>query len=1223
MLNYDDYTKMNRLTKSVTCELRPVGNTRKFLEEADFIGIDRTLKEKAEAIKPVIDEWILQLMEKGLQHIAYDFSGDIDRSALESAINNAMNAALPSDMKSTKEIISGKFIYDILSDYAKSGKSSFPMEETLSAIDAVRGSLPIMERFLISRTTAVTTWLIDRVVDNYKIYRSNMPRIEALIEAGIDQKFPAIRDFRLESYYGMLLTQSAISGYNREIKGSLTEDGDLIQGVNGYVSELNQQNRANKEYHGSFYRLLDPLHKQILAPDEKQVTVSRIETEEELAQDFLAASQFAMGSADSIPALLADVKPELILVHGKHLHNLSHHIFGDDRIIPNYAKEAAEEEIRQYYAGGKLTARKEQEMMRRIANAGEIVRKKIYRFSELCDLTTGKLSWEKYVTAVKVALQNANTKTKDATKMLQDPKCTVKGDNENILRLKQAYEAIVELKNVANLISFGKNSMGINYDVVFYNSYESICRDLSIMGKSMNRAQAYITRKPSDMNGNTQTCLGSKARFSGCWYNGEKPRLTQDEYAFARKDGHYYLLLPAPGGKSVPFKDGTGFEILEYKKIDKAAMNLPRLLFNKKTKDFFIENPGAAYYDRTEKMTEPLRITREEYELYTKKLYIKDALKRGVSETELRENLTRMIWLFQQFLRSYEQFERFDLSVMKRPEDYDTFAAFTGDLDTALSSMQWNEVDAAALDEAVEAGNLYMFELHTRNLYSDKPNKSKYDRVILAIFSDENARTQEMKLNGSPTFMYRPPILDNVPEHRKGSIMVNRRTADGEPIPPEIYLGIYRDANNYPIDNYAEVKEYLATHNVKKKKAFYTIKGNKRYTRENFTLTFSYVGNNDVPEQKDIFKISKAISGKMDGSEYWMSIARDAKNLLYYVVIDADTNIIDERSLNVINGFNYMEKLRQLGAERKREQQEWRNETTVAEIKEAYCDAAITEILSAARKYNAMICLERISAKYKDRMSAIDNQVYERFENRLQERLSDFNLRTTNSGPGSILNPYQLADPGVKTWKNGTLRYVSSWMVRNIDPETGFVPAFNTSALHSVQAKRQFLAKFRRIEFMENSIEFDFDYNDFVTIANPKKTDWTVVVKGRYSEFDKRNHKLVTKNNVVKDVIYPVFKDHNCSTAGNLAERVVDIKFHGACVEILLSTFLTTCQGIIRTGRNEPNIYRSPITGKQEDASRMAAVMLAKKAMLEEHEDSEERNGLYSVWFENRLGKDS
>ena len=245
--------------------------------------------------------------------------------------------------------------------------------------------------------------------------------------------------------------------------------------------------------------------------------------------------------------------------------------------------------------------------------------------------------------------------------------------------------------------------------------------------------------------------------------------------------------------------------------------------------------------------------------------------------------------------------------------------------------------------------------------------------------------------------------------------------------------------------------------------------------------------------------VLKYISEKED--IHVIGIDRGERNLLYVSVIDSHGNIIKQKSFNVVKGYNYKEKLKDREKTRDYARKNWKEIGRIKELKEGYLSSVIHEITDLMREYNAIIAMEDLNYGFKRGRFKVERQVYQKFETML---ISKLNYLVSKDFPvdenGGLLRGYQLTyipeslkDVGRQC---GFIFYVPAAYTSKIDPETGFINAFN---FNSITNKKEFLMKFDEIKYDDERqmFKFSFDYNNFDThkVTLPK-TKWDVYTNG-------------------------------------------------------------------------------------------------------------------------------
>lgn len=381
------------------------------------------------------------------------------------------------------------------------------------------------------------------------------------------------------------------------------------------------------------------------------------------------------------------------------------------------------------------------------------------------------------------------------------------------------------------------------------------------------------------------------------------------------------------------------------------------------------------------------------------------------------------------------------------------------------------------------------------------------------LFGEENLKDIVLKLNGEAEIFFRKSSIKNPIIHKKGSILVNRTYEAEEKdqfgniqivrktIPENIYQELYKYFNDKSdkelSDEAAKLKNVVGHH-----EAATNIVKDYRYTYDKYFLHMPITINFKANKTSFINdRILQYIAKEKD--LHVIGIDRGERNLIYVSVIDTCGNIVEQKSFNIVNGYDYQIKLKQQEGARQIARKEWKEIGKIKEIKEGYLSLVIHEISKMVIKYNAIIAMEDLSYGFKKGRFKVERQVYQKFETMLINKLNYLVFKdipiTENGG---LLKGYQLTYIPEKL-KNvghqcGCIFYVPAAYTSKIDPTTGFVNIFKFKDL-TVDAKREFIKKFDSIRYdsEKNLFCFTFDYNNFITQNTVmSKSSWSVYTYG-------------------------------------------------------------------------------------------------------------------------------
>lgn len=381
------------------------------------------------------------------------------------------------------------------------------------------------------------------------------------------------------------------------------------------------------------------------------------------------------------------------------------------------------------------------------------------------------------------------------------------------------------------------------------------------------------------------------------------------------------------------------------------------------------------------------------------------------------------------------------------------------------------------------------------------------------LFSEENLKDIVLKLNGEAEIFFRKSSIKNPIIHKKGSILVNRTYEAEEKdqfgniqivrktIPENIYQELYKYFNDKSdkelSDEAAKLKNVVGHH-----EAATNIVKDYRYTYDKYFLHMPITINFKANKTSFINdRILQYIAKEKD--LHVIGIDRGERNLIYVSVIDTCGNIVEQKSFNIVNGYDYQIKLKQQEGARQIARKEWKEIGKIKEIKEGYLSLVIHEISKMVIKYNAIIAMEDLSYGFKKGRFKVERQVYQKFETMLINKLNYLVFKDISiTENGGLLKGYQLTYIPEKL-KNvghqcGCIFYVPAAYTSKIDPTTGFVNIFKFKDL-TVDAKREFIKKFDSIRYdsEKNLFCFTFDYNNFITQNTVmSKSSWSVYTYG-------------------------------------------------------------------------------------------------------------------------------
>ena len=1209
-----DFTNREKITKSLKFEAIPEEATMQAIKRDHLMEDNAEMLAKAKELETYVDIAIKEIMCKALSHVTFDAwelymayqNASTDKKtytekteALTKEILSTFQLYLPKGMKKIADINSATFIKDIMPELLKSADISEEEKETgLRLLEEVKSPGSLMNKFLTTRVTTVSTWMPQRVIENFEIFAKNMDHVKQFLDAREDpqiatflEDYPTLRGFDSADYYEYCLHPDDINAYNSVISGLYCEDGSLEKkGYNQFVNELNTKHKNDPNYDGPFYRGLKPLYQQILMPKPKCFSIEKLENDEDL-RELLREVKTTMPvkQFDEIVDLIRSADQRGVMIDGKNLHALSALVYGKHETIPNAVKESLASFLEdQIQNTDNKTAKKE--FKQKLESLNEDINKSVYSFEYLEDKMADPGLFDTYIRTLMRLVKNIENCTEilQVERILGNRKIFGRKDAKNII--KNYTQSMLDFRSAVKVIIPNRDSD--EQDIMFYEKLNDLCEPLATCVKAFNLCRNYLTAAPKDLATENIMCFGQPLLLQNTWWKTSTPKMKSGMCAILEKDGKYYYIIKSPAAKPVDIalsdKD-TGYHVLSYIKGQDAGKLFAKTVFSKDVKAAFESGAKEVRHPFVEGLT----VTREQYDFYMDKTYSLESVRKGIAtEEERRYALATMIDLYKSVIPLYESTACFDFD-LKDTGEYNDIGLFMDDCNRFMNKAEWVSVDKESMDANIAAGTLLSFLITNRNMYKDDNVKTTYAQTFLYMMSDDNLKNMNFRLNAKPTMTFRPACLPLEITHPKGSILVNKNDSRGKKIPGNAYVELLDYFNGRRSQISKEAKEYEPY--CVTKVADYDIAKNRRYMFDKFFISFSYGVNSDLPDRARN-TISEEVAEEIKNGCRVLSVVRGTSDMLYYVLYDEKRNIIEKRSLNVIGGTDYCALLRQLTMENRSEMADnWGTPIRVEKIKESYVNFAISEIMDVARKNNAVIVIEKLDEHFKDKMSLVDNQVYKIFETKLKSRLLDYRNKKIPMGqPGSICLPLQFSKKAIgNPTQNGILFELNGAYTKNMDA-TGFTDLFNWNNLNTIAAKRRFLSQLD-IQLVGddqelNMIVFDFDYKNFSLRNNIKaedldKTTWSVYAGKPCTIYDGTGYKLV--QHPARDIVRSLITTDPEKMSNEQVRQVFDL-----FKKTIKTTSVKKCHG------NKQEHYSSPTTpvdDKTLSSAENTARNLAKK----------------------------
>ncbi len=639
-------------------------------------------------------------------------------------------------------------------------------------------------------------------------------------------------------------------------------------------------------------------------------------------------------------------------------------------------------------------------------------------------------------------------------------------DEENTFIIRELADSIQRIKHLATtLLGSGKES---SVDDLFYGSLIPLVDYLNVFTKIYDKLRNRISKKPYSTD-KVKLNFGSPTLLDGWDKNNEHKNLS----IILRKDGKYFLGIMANNKndkksfakKNLP-NDGECYEKVVYKQISTTTGigGFIRKCFG------VTQNLGWNC---------PKECLNHE-----NKIIIKDS--------EVKGNLKELIDCQKDFFGTYEKdgirYQDFYNFKFKESDEYSSLTEFYTDVEQQAYKIVFQNISTSYIDKLVEDGKLYLFEIYNKDFSAkSRGTKNLHTMYWEALFSEENQKELVYKLSGGAEVFY-----------RKASIKADKHN----PTHPK----------NKPIK--------LRSDESKSKTFVYDIQKDRRYTQDKFLFHVPILLNFRAPKINNID--SKAIEFiKSNGVKHIIGIDRGERNLLYASVIDLNGNIVEQFSLNEISSsipssnepyiVDYHKGLVKLEKERNESKKNWGIPQKIKDLKDGYMSHVIHKLANMMVEYSAILVLENLNYGFKNSRVKVDYQVYQKFEQKLIDKLNYFVNKKAKTGElCNLYNALQLApktDISKVGQQCGFVFYVPAAYTSNIDPTTGFVNLFNTKYTNKDNAT-EFFSKFKSIYQLPNgdyAFEVD-DYSSFNSKSENTRQNWIISTYGdRIERFRDKN----------------------------------------------------------------------------------------------------------------------
>lgn len=1150
---FEGFTGKYPLSKTLRFELKPQGRTGEWIRERGELAVDTDRADKYAVVKGIIDDCHKAFIDKVLSDPDTKFDWKPLAQAMEGYRKEKdwqhrikARAVLQQEQDAMRKAVAACFTSGKYKQYFNSlwGKSLFKTvlpafitgdpdyEYKAACLESFKGFTTYFTGFFENRKNLYTD---EEKASSlaYRIVNENFPLFMAaqrMFEAAQGQYPAALREaeetlidyFDIDSLadvfcdtnaYNLCLSQADITFFNDILGGWVETEGVKIKGVNEYLNEAYQNSSDS-----SAKRIrIAPLYKQLLSDRvSNSFYIDAFDDDRQMADAIGQFAQMLHEDVDEETGEVVDVLDRIIdIVSGirssdltgiyigkKNYWALSQALFAHNgAVIKNCLQQCREERTGPVLG---MTKRQAGTWGKKCVSLKELT-EALDACNTACDLsllTARATALVKKLESQEDGLDEALAKATVSSRIQQDDKA--------LGQIKGYLDAAQDLMRFMRIFETDTAE-----DSVFLDFSFCMCRLKNII-PLYNKTRNRLTKKPYSRK-KIKLNFNSPTLAAGWDVNKEKTNRTM----IFRRGETYYLGITPPGQKApkgaFAHDDAAEdfYEKMEYKLLPNPHMMLPKVAFSP---------TGIERY-------EPSSYILEGYEA---KKHIKSSKSFDLGFCH------DLIDFFKEVCAKTPGWSVFDFQ-FSDTSTYKDISGFYREVSDAAYSVRFVHVSAEAVDQLVEDGILYLFQIYNRDYAAGAHGLPNLHTLYFqSLFTPENLKDPCFKLCGGAEVFYRPASIKNPRSHKVGEKLVDKWMTMPDkskvPIPEDVYQELFLHANGKTKKLSEEAKGYLDTGLVRIKDVKYEIVKDRRFTEDKFLFHVPVTMNQ---RSTGIPYLNREVCAFLHDNPdvNVIGIDRGERCLLYATVVNQKGEIIDQCDLNTIDGYDYHAKLVQRQNARTNQRRSWKSIEGIKNLKEGYLSLAVRKVVGLMLEYNAIVVMEDLNADFKRSRSCIEAAVYQKFEKMLIDKLNYFvsskDMRDA-SKPGGVRCGYQLANRFESFAKlgrqSGFVFYVSPWHTASIDPATGFANLFPSHLLtyKSAQETKAFFERFLGIRFNPDRgyFEFSFNYSNFSLAQDDYRDAWTVCANRSYrSIFVHRDGRWVPEDVEVNEKLKKLFSD--------------------------------------------------------------------------------------------------
>lgn len=1153
MHNLAQFTGKYSVNKTLRFALKPQGKTKDFIRENNLLKQDKDRADQYRKAKRIIDLYHKDFIERALQGVKLSVNdlneleknrSQNDREALDES-QKKLRKHIVDQIKKTpgyKDLFKKELITQDLPAWLKENSKKKSEDLPDIAPKEYPGIIAEFKKWTTyfsgfhdnrkniysneSKATAIAFRIVHenlpRFLDNRARWRQLEDEFEGIFQS-FERQISALQKaagtklkkvFEI-GFFNRCLNQSSIDRFNLILGGRSDKDGRKLQGLNEIINLYRQQlsSDADKKKLGKCKMAL--LYKQILSDRESHSFLpEQFDKDADLVStinDYFAKIDAAISDEKGAKNVYASLKSclqrlgsdeidlEKVYIERKSLRNLSKACYSDWGLIERALVDHAEQRFPEKKAGKPTKT----ELKKREAWVKKTSRFSISELQNIIsqhgDTDSGKSALEYFKDTQKNLFIDIESARKEVKGILQaeysDAENRLHQDKAKVAKIKHCLDSVRALMDFIKplYVDLGRDDESATApekDANFYHDFDNCYERLRLIVPLYNKVRNYLTRK-SYQTEKYKLNFENSTLLAGWDVNKEEANTA----VILIKDKKYYLAIMDQDHKKIFTEEcvpshtktssGNVYQKLCYKQIASAGKDIQNLIGTPDGTKRFLKNREELWQKHAPDIA---RIQ-------------KAGTHKGKNLN--REDLNYFIDYYKQRAVEYWHWASFDF---KKADQYANFAEFTDHINSQGYKITFKDIDAGYIDQCVEAGKLYLFEIYCKDFSAKSKGRPNLHTLYWrSLFEHENLKDVVIKLDGKAEMFFRKASID------------------------------------YP-DNV-----WKKGHHAEKLKGKfpYPIIKDRRYARDTYLFHVPVTINFKQPGAVRTFnnEVNEFLQGNPDIRI--LSIDRGERHLAYYTLLDQKGAILEQGSLNKVDteGANssktvdYQQKLQEREGERDQARKSWAKIESIKELKEGYLSQIVHKIAAMMVEHNAVVVFEDLNFGFKRGRFKFEKQVYQKFEKMLIDKLNYLVFKDREARqPGGALCGYQLSAP-FKSFNDmgkqtGFIYYVPAQYTSKVCPVTGFVNRLSPKYQNIEQAVK-FFSTFDAIHYnsQENYFEFTFRYSRFaeekiIKHIEGMQDQWTVCTYGSRLRSSKSEAGKWTSEEIdLTDRMKTLFKD--------------------------------------------------------------------------------------------------